>query len=135
MKRFTLILALLTCIAFVPTSCKKDTLDPNIPNELYGTWYGDSGMYFYSVSFFKDKTCIIQGVSNQTYMTDFQDTWTIDCPFTYDNGHISCTGTLVKQIGATGEIVEIENYSTSFDFNGTYLTGGMEPAIYRYTKE
>lgn len=135
MKKAALILALLLCATFIPTSCTKDKTDPNIPKNLYGTWYGEGGMYSYSVTFLKDKTCVIMGASSQTYMLGFQDAWTMDCPYTYDNGHITCTGTLYKTLGATGQTLEIDNYSTTFDYHETYLTGGMEPAITQYTKD
>lgn len=135
MKKITLIFALLLCVAFVPTSCKKDKLDPNIPNNLYGEWYGEGGQYSYSAAFLTDKSCVIYGVSSQTYISEDKDTWTLDGNYSYDNGHISCTGTLYKHHGATGQDEIVENYLTSFEYKETYLTGGMEPAIYRYTKE
>ena len=135
MKKLTLIFALLLCIAFVPTSCKKDKVDPNIPSTLYGEWFGEGGTYSFSVAFLKDKTCVIYGVSSQTYITEDLDTWTLDCPYTYDNGHITCTGTLLKHLGSNGQDVEVPNFTTTFEFKETYLTGGIEPSIYRYTKE
>lgn len=135
MKKLTLFCALLLCVAFVPTSCKKEKIDPNIPKALYGSWFGEGGIYSYSATFFNDKTCIIQGVSSQTYITEFQDTWELEGSYTYDNGIITCNGTRFKQLGATGQVIEEPNFSTTFEFHDTYLTGGWEPAIYRYTKE
>lgn len=135
MKKLTLIFALLLCVAFVPTPCNKEKVDPNIPKNLYGEWYGEGGQYSYSVVFFNDKTCIIQGISKQTYITEDYDSWTLDGTYTYDNANISCIGTLLKHHGATRQDETIDNFTTSFEYHETYLTGGIEPAIYRYTKE
>lgn len=125
----SIIMLIICSVGF--TSCGDDDENGigNAPDNLFGTWSGTSGKRYVSVTFNKDGT----GTEEMEFSSSYTRYGVATFTYTFDNNKIKCSGTW-SDADSEGR-TSTKDWSTTFEYHGSSLTGGGFSDITQYTKE